>query len=88
MAKERIYRCTEAGVKALATKDPSFSEEHRRILGMIDGAHSDVLRTLLRQHSDFQRLAELEAKGLVAAEAAAEAHDLDFTGSYGYAKPA
>jgi DNA-binding FadR family transcriptional regulator len=88
MAKERIYRRTEAGAKALATNDPSFSEEHRRILGMIDGTHSDVLRTLLRQHSDFQRLAELEAKGLIAAEAAAEVHDLDFTSSYGLAKPA
>lgn len=69
--------------------DPALSEEHRRILGLIEsGTHSDVLRTLLREHADFPRLAELETNGLIVAEAAAAAHDLDFTEGFALAKPA
>jgi hypothetical protein len=82
---ERIYRRTEAGWKAWNTRDPAVSDEHRRILGLIQGeTHWDVMRTLLRRHVDFQRLAELETQGLVVSEAAAPAHDLDFTGSFAF----
>jgi hypothetical protein len=83
----RIYRRTESGSRAWLTRDPALSEEQRRVLGLIEaGTHSDVLRTLLRQHADFQRLTDLEAKGLIVSEAAAPAHDLDFTGSLVFAK--
>jgi len=82
---ERIYRRTEAGSKAWATKDCALPEGHLRILGLIQGeTHWDVMRTLLRCHVDFQRLADLEAQGLIASEAAASVHDLDFTGSFAF----
>lgn len=87
--QERIYRRTEAGSRAWLTRDSALSEDHRRILGLIAGeTHSDVMRALLRAHIDFQRLAELEALGLIVAEAAAPMHDLDFTGGFAFAKPA
>jgi hypothetical protein len=83
----RIYRRTESGMKAWLTHDPAVSEEHRRILGLIDGdTHSDVMRSLLRRHADYQRLSDLEAQGLVVSEVAAAAADLDFTGSFAFAK--
>jgi hypothetical protein len=86
---ERIYRRTDAGSRAWQRGDPAVSEEHRRILGLIEGeTHWDVVRALLRRHADFQRLAELEAQGLVVSEAAAATHDLDFTGGFAFAKPA
>lgn len=90
MAKvERIYRRTESGSKAWLAQDPAVSEEHRRILGLIQGdMHSDVIRTLLRRHVDYQRLADLEVEGLIVSEAAAAVHDLDFTGSFAFAKAA
>lgn len=87
--QERIYRRTEAGSRAWLTQDPALSEDHRRILGLIEGeTHSDVIRSLLRLHADHQRLTELEARGLIASEAAAAVHDLDFTASFAFAKPA
>jgi hypothetical protein len=86
---ERIYRRTESGVNALLTQDPAVSEEHRRILELIQGdTHWDVIRTLLRRHADYQRLADLEAGGLVVSEAASSGSDLDFTGSFVFQKPA
>ncbi len=89
LKQERIYRRTESGSRAWLTQDPAVSEEHRRVLGLITGeTHSDMMRALLRAHIDFQRLAELEALGLIASEAAAAEHDLDFTGSFAFAKPA
>jgi hypothetical protein len=84
----RIYRRTESGLKAWLTHDPAVSEEHRRILGLIDGdTHSDVVRSLLRRHADHQRLADLETQGLIVSEAAGAAADLDFTGNFSF-KPA
>ena len=89
LKQERIYRRTESGSEAWLTQDPALSEDHRRILGLIEGEmHSDVIRTLLRRHADYQTLADLEAQGLIASEAAAEVHDLDFTGGFAFAKPA
>lgn len=79
----RIYRRTDSGLKAWVTHDPAVSDDERRILGLIHGdMHGDVVRTLLRRHADYRRLAELEARGLIASEAAAPERDLDFTGSF------
>jgi hypothetical protein len=86
---ERIYRRTESGLKAWVAQDPALSDEDLRILGLMEGEmHSDVVRRLLRRHIDHQRLAVLEAAGLIAAEDAAVEHDLDFTGSFSFAKTA
>jgi hypothetical protein len=63
---ERIYRRTDSGLKAWVTHDPEVSNEHRRILGLIHGdVHGDVIRTLLRRHADYLRLADLEAQGMI-----------------------
>lgn len=86
---ERIYRRTESGSRAWLAQDPALSEDHLRILGLVEGEmHWDVIRILLRRHADYQLLADLEAQGLIASEASAEIHDLDFTGSFAFAKPA
>ena len=80
--QERLYRRTEAGTRACLRQDPALTEDHRRLLGLIDGEmHWDVVRTLLRRHADFRLLADLEARGLIASVSAAPAHDLDFTGA-------
>jgi len=83
MAKpERIYRCTEAGLKAWQSQDCALAAEDRRILGLVrEKAHSDVIRSFLRRHWDQVRLADLEARGLIASQPAASNHDLDFTGA-------
>jgi len=87
--QERIYRRTEAGTRACLRQDPALSEDHRRILAQIDGEmHWEVVRTLLRRHADFPLLADLEARGLIASVAAPSTHDLDFTGSFAFPKPA
>jgi len=90
MAKpEKIYRRSESGLKAWLTQDAALSEEDLRILGLMEGEmHSDVVRRLLRRHTDLQRLAGLEAAGLIVSEAAAADSDLDFTGTFGFAKTA
>lgn len=86
---ERIYRRTDSGRRAWLTQDPAVSDEHRRILGLIQGAtHSDVIRTLLRRHADYLRLADLEAQGLIVSEAAAPESDLEFTGGFAFARAA
>jgi hypothetical protein len=83
---ERVYRRTEAGLRACETGDPSLSEADRQILGLLDGgAHWHELRKRLPSLSDHQRLADLEARGLVLAEVAADA-DLDFTGNFAFGK--
>jgi hypothetical protein len=85
----RVYRRTEAGIKAWLDQDPALSDEHRKILGLIDdGTHWDVIRTLLRRHADYQRLADLEEQGLIVSQAGTAEHDLDFTGSFAFAKRA
>jgi hypothetical protein len=83
MAKlERIYRCTESGLKAWQSQDPALPAEDRRILGLIQReTHWDVMRSFLRRHWDRARLADLEARGWVVSEAVAPGHDLDFTGT-------
>jgi len=84
---ERVYRRTDSGLKAWQSEDPNLSPEHRQILGLLrDDTHWDELRKLLRRHADYQRLAELEAEGLIVSVAAAKEHDLDFTGSFSFGK--
>ena len=86
MAKlERVYRRTGSGQKAWQDQDPALSAEHRLVLGLIEGGtHWDEIRKLLRRHADYQRLADLEAQGLVVSEAAAPEADLDFTGNFSF----
>lgn len=84
---ERVYRRTESGARAWQSEDPKLSAEHRQILGLLrDETHWDELRKMLRRHADYQRLAELEAEGLIVSVAAAAEHDLDFTGSFSFGK--
>ena len=88
MAKlERIYRRTEAGLKAWQGHDASLSAAQRQMLGLIDGdTHWDEIRKLLRSHADHLAFADLERRGLLASEAAALGSDLDFTGSFAFGK--
>ena len=79
----RVYRRTESGQKALSNSDASLSVEQREILGLIEAdTHWDEIRKLLRRNADYQRLAELEAGGLIVSEAAKPDSDLDFTGNF------
>jgi hypothetical protein len=83
--RECVYRRTEAGLKAWQEKDPALSAEHRRILGLLEGAtHWDEVRKLLRSHADHQRFADLEKRGLIEAVVAAPGSDLDFTGDFDF----
>ena len=82
---ERIYRCTEAGEKARV--DDAVSVADRQILALLEGgAHWQELRKLLPRLDDHHRLADLQARGLVVAQAAEAESDLDFTGSFSFAK--
>ena len=58
--QERPYRRTEAGTRACLRQDPALTEDHRRLLGLIDGEmHWDVVRHPARRHADFRLLADL-----------------------------
>ena len=86
--EERVYRRTESGSKALQGRDPALSPEHLRILGLLaEDMHWDEICKTLRRHADWQRLADLEAAGLVASKAAPGA-DLDFTGNFSFPRAA
>ena len=86
---DRIYRRTACGQKAWQERDPSLSDAHLQILGLIEGElHWDEIRKLLRRHADYQRLAELELQGLIASELATAGADLDFTGSFAFSQAA
>jgi hypothetical protein len=86
---DRIYRRTDSGQKAWKERDPSLSEAHLQILGVLEGElHWDEIRKLFRRHADYQRLAELEREGLVANELATAGADLDFTGSFAFSQAA
>jgi hypothetical protein len=86
--RERVYRRTASGLKAVQAEEPALAPEYLRILAIIgEEMHWDMVRTVLRRHADHARLAELEAQGLIAAEAApTEEHSLDFTGSFSFAR--
>lgn len=65
--RERVYRRTASGLRAIQAEAPALAPEYLRILAIIgDGMDSDVVRTVLRRHADHARLAELEASGLIA----------------------
>ena len=82
---ERIYRCTEAGEKARG--DDAVSPADRQILALLEGgAHWQELRKLLPRLDDHHRLADLQARGLVVAQAAEAESDLDFTGNFSFGK--
>jgi hypothetical protein len=66
--RERVYRRTASGLRAIQAEAPELAPEYLRILAVIgDEMHSDVVRTVLRRHADHARLAELEAQGLITA---------------------
>jgi hypothetical protein len=70
--EERVYRRTDSGRRAWVTKDPAVSDEHRRILGLIqERTRLQTIRPLLRRRADYVRLDDLEADGLIVSEAAA-----------------
>ncbi len=82
---ERIYRCTEAGEKARG--DSAVSDADRQILALLEGgAHWHELRRLLPRLDDHHRRADLQARGLVVAQAAEADSDLDFTGNFSFGK--
>ena len=83
---DRVYRRTEAGLKAWESRNPGVSVQCRRILGMIaDETHPDSIRAVLREYSDTQIdtwLAQLESLRLLESAPAASGNDLDFTGDF------
>ncbi|MGH8736000.1 MAG: hypothetical protein ACREU5_02375 [Burkholderiales bacterium] len=86
MGSDRIYRRTDAGLKAWESSNPGLSAECRRILGLvIDDTHSDSIRAGLLRYSDAQIdkwLAQLESLRLLESSPAAADRDLDFTGTF------
>jgi hypothetical protein len=82
---ERIYRCTEAGEKA--RQDSAVPAADRQMLDLLEGgAHWHELRKQLLRLDDHHRLADLQARGLVEAQAAEAVADLDFTGNFSFSK--
>jgi hypothetical protein len=87
MAKDRIYRRTEAGHKALMESTVGIAGgEYRRILDLLaDDMHFDALRAAMPQYADgviSRWLRELEGRGLLESSAGQAAQDLDFTGTF------
>ena len=87
MARDRIYRRTAAGHKALMESTIGIAGgEYRRILDIIsDDTHFDVVRAAMPQYADAviaRWLRELEARGLLESAAGEVQQDLDFTGSF------
>ena len=86
---ERIYRLTEAGLKAYESGDSGLPGHLRSILGLIEtDTHSDFVRASLRRHYSekqiFDGLDELVTRNLLESEPAAAKHDLDFTGNFSF----
>jgi hypothetical protein len=83
---DRIYRRTEAGIKAFENQSPQVPLECRRVLGLIvSDTHPTVLRARLRYCSEAQIedwLEELERRRLIESEPMGPDKDLDFTGSF------
>jgi hypothetical protein len=87
-AKHRTYSVTEAGSRALA-QPSALSVPCRRILALLDGqTHYAVIARDLAMCAQTQVIAwllEMESKGLLESQAAADGSDLDFTGSLRHA---
>ena len=84
---ERIYRLTEAGLKAYESGSSGLPGHLRSILGLIEtDTHSDFVRaSLRRRYSEkqiFDGLDELVSVGFLESESASAKHDLDFTGNF------
>jgi hypothetical protein len=84
MPKERIYRRTAAGEKALVDGNIGIAGiEYRRILDLLSGdMHYDGLRAAMPQYADaviLRWLRELEGRGLLESSAGEVGQDLDFT---------
>jgi hypothetical protein len=83
---DKVYRRTEAGLKAWQNENPGLSAECRRILGLVvDETHSDSIRGGLRRYSDAQIdnwLAQLETLRLLESSPVAADRDLDFTANF------
>lgn len=93
MAKDRIYRRTEAGHKALMESTVGMAGgEYRRILDLLaDDMHFDALRAAMPQYADGvigRWLRELEGRGLVEGYESLAGQDLDFTGSFNFLRDA
>jgi hypothetical protein len=89
VAKDQLYRRTEAGKVAWQRQDARVPLEYRRILGLIEtDTHPDSLRARLARYSEAETLHlldELVELGLLEAVEASEQHDLDFTGNFNVA---
>ncbi len=93
MAKDRIYRRTEAGHKALMESTVGIAGgEYRRILDLLaDEMHFDALRAAMPQYADgviARWLRELESRGLLESSQDAASQNLDFTGSFSFLRDA
>jgi hypothetical protein len=92
MAKtERIYRRTEAGLRAYESPDSGLHAQQRGILGLIESdTHSDLIRNALRRRFGDKQveawLSDLEKRGFLEAVEVTPEHDLDFTGSLSLAE--
>jgi hypothetical protein len=84
--EDRIYRRTEAGIKAFESQSSQVPLECRRVLGLIGSETPPaVLRARLRHCSEAQIedwLVELEKRHLIKSEPIGPDKDLDFTGSF------
>lgn len=82
--RQRIYRVTEAGSKALASPPAGLPFPCRRILGLLQGdTHFSVIRAgmgICEEKQVAEWLEQLEKLGLVKADAMGTERDLDFTG--------
>lgn len=82
---ERIYRRTEAGLKACESRNSGLPDGYRSILQLLEtDAHSSLIRAHLRRYPEKQVwdwLDELQTLGLVKSQPATSTHDLDFTSS-------
>jgi hypothetical protein len=81
---ERIYRPTEAGLKAWQSVNSGLPAVYRRILGLIhNDTHTDVVRVGLRgrcpEEQIVEGLARLETLGFVESVLAGAEYDLDFS---------
>jgi hypothetical protein len=81
---ERIYRRTEAGLKAWQSPDSGLPAAYRRILGLIHhDMHTDVVRVGMRgrypEEQMVEGLARLETLRFVESVPAGAEYDLDFS---------
>lgn len=92
MAKDRVYRRTAEGHKALMESTIGIAGgEYRRILDLLaDDMHFDALRAAMPHYADAviaRWLRELEGRGLLESSAGELGQDLDFTGSFNFRVP-